>query len=193
MKSPIVLVTILVLFSAKAFPQTDSTYKTDEIFSISYINYDNKTVKFEDIRLTNLDSISLSFDEIVYAPSSKLNKYKPHTIVYDKIISFGYKDGVSRGEIIRNGAFVGFGLGFVLGVIGGKIDFSGHGSKATFGESIGTGVLCGFLMAIPTTLLTTLFSLGHEEYENLDITKYNRAKKFEIIKRLIKTGVKENE
>lgn len=185
---------IIVLFSAKVFSQTDSVYKTSEIFSISYINYDKKIIKLEDIRLTSLDSVSLSFDEIVYGPTTKENKYKPHIIVYDKINSFGYKDGMSRGDIIRNGAFVGFGLGFVLGVIAGKINFVGDGSgKATFAESIGTGVLCGFLMAIPTTLLTTLFTYGHQEYENLDISKYDRTKKFEILKRLIKAGVKENE
>ncbi len=189
-----ILISILILFSINVFSQTDSSYKTDEIFSISYINYDKKIIRYDDIRLTSLDSVSLSFDEIVYGSTSKENKYKPHTIIYDKIESFRYKDGVSRGEIIRNGAFVGFGLGFVLGCIAGKINLvDGHGSKPTFAESIGTGVLCGFLMAIPTTLLTTLFTFGHNEYETLGISKYNRAKKFEIIKRLIKTGVKENE
>lgn len=193
MKIVLFIFALLILSSGKTFSQHDSVYKTSNIFSISYKNYDNKIVELTDIRLTKIDSIALSFDEIVYGQTSKENKYKPHTIVYNKINSFGYKDGVSRGEIIRNGAFIGFGLGFVLGVIAGKIDFSGHGSKPTFGESIGTGVLCGFLMAIPCTLLTILFSADHQEYEDSYITEYSSAKKFEIIQKLIIKGLKENQ
>ena len=184
----------MILFSANAFSQSDSSYKTENIFYISYLNYDKKTEKSDDIRLTDIDSISLTFEQIIYGQNSNMNKYVKKKIIFDRIDKFGYKVGPSKGKIIGTGALIGFGLGFILGAIEGKINIVGDGSrKPEFGDHIGTGFLIGVALAIPTTLIGVIVSIPVKEYELLDISKYDRAKKFEIIKRLIKTGVRENE
>lgn len=184
---------LFILFPIKAFSQSDSTYKTEKIFYISYLNYDKETEKLEDVRLTAIDSNSLTFERVIYGQNSNMNKYVSKKIIFDRIDKFGYKAGPSKGSIIGTGALIGFGLGFILGAIEGKFNPVGDGSrKPEFADHIGTGFLFGVALAIPTTLIGVIVSIPVKEYELLDISKYDRAKKFEIIKRLIKTGVKEN-
>lgn len=182
----------LILFSAKVFSQTDSSYKTEEIFSISYLNYDSKIKKLENVRLTAIDSITLSFEEIIYAPSSKNNKYIPHTIVFDKINTFGYKTGISMGERTLIGAGIGFGTVFLLGAILGASYDPGGGTPST-ANKVGVTFLLSVAAAVPGALIGMGTGIGQKEYEVLDISKYSRQKKFEILKRLIRNGVKENE
>ncbi|MBS1516078.1 MAG: hypothetical protein JSS63_13660 [Bacteroidetes bacterium] len=189
-----IIFALLVLAASNIFAQKVSTFKTDPVFYISFTNYDKEEINFEDIRITNLDSISLSFDETIYGQNSNENKFKERKVVFDRINKFGYKVGLSKGEIIRNGALIGFGIGFTLGAIEGKINPVGDGSgKPTVADRIGTEFLFGLVTAIPVALLTSVFFLDSKEYEVLNISKYERHKKFEIIKRLIKKGVKENE
>jgi hypothetical protein len=188
------LLCIIILFSAKVFSQTDSIYKTDNVFYISYLDYNKESEKSEDLRLIHIDSTSLTFEKIIYGQNSNMNKYVSKKVTFDRINQFGYKAGPSKGSIIGTGALVGFGLGFILGAIEGKFNPVGDGSrKPEFADHIGTGFLFGVVLAIPTTLIATIISIPVKEYEVVDISKYERAKKFEIIKRLIKTGVKENE
>ena len=70
-----ILKCLIILFSVKAFSQTDSAYKTDDIFYISYIDFDKEVNQPDNVRLTDIDSISLSFEEIVYGQNSNQNKY----------------------------------------------------------------------------------------------------------------------
>ncbi len=190
----IILLPFLFLFSGRIFSQSDSAYKTDNIFYISYLDYNNEVEKLDDVRLTDIDSIALSFEKVIYGQNSNLNKYEKKKIIFDRINKFGYKVGPSKGSIIGTGALVGFGLGFVLGVIEGKFNPVGDGSrKPEFADRIGTGFLFGVVTAIPATLISIIISIPGKEYEILDISKYNRFKKFEIIKRLIRKGVTKNQ
>ncbi len=189
-----ILLCLIFLFSAKAFSQTDSSYKTDNVFLISYKDFNNQVQNLEDVRLTAIDSISLSYEYIIWGKTSNENKNVKKQLVFDRIQKFGYKVGPSKGAIIGRSALVGFGLGFILGAIEGKINIVGDGSrKPEFADHIGTGFLVGVLLAIPATLAGVIISIPVKEYETLDISKYNRQKKFEILKRLIRNGVKENE
>lgn len=189
-----ILLLILISVSVKAYSQSDSSYKTEPVFYISFTNYDKEEINFEDIRITNLDSISLSFDEIIYGQNSNENKFKERKVVFDRINKFGYKIGPSKGAIIGRSALVAFGIGFILGAIEGKFNPVGDGStKPTGGDRIGTGFLFGIALAAPTALIAIVPASFTKEYEILDISKYSRNKKFEIIKRLIRNGVKENE
>jgi hypothetical protein len=189
-----ILLCLIFLFSAKAFSQTDSLYKTDNVFLISFKDFNNEVQNLEDVRLTSIDSISLSYEYIIWGKSSNENKNVKKQLVFDRIQKFGYKVGPSKGAIIGRSALVGFGLGFILGAIEGKINIVGDGSrKPEFADHIGTGFLVGVLLAIPATLAGVIISIPVKEYETLDISKYNRQKKFEILKRLIRNGVKENE
>ena len=70
MKAPIVLLLILVLFTTKLFSQTDSSYKTDNVFLISFKDFNNEVQNIEDVRLTSIDSISLSYEYIVFGRTS---------------------------------------------------------------------------------------------------------------------------
>ncbi len=188
------LLCLVILFTAKVFSQTDSSYKTDTVFLISFKDFNNEIQNLEDIRLTSIDSISLSYEYIIFGRTSNENKYVKKQIVFDRIQKFGYKVGPSKGAIIGRSALVGFGLGFILGAIEGKINIVGDGSrKPEFADHIGTGFLFGVALAIPTTLIGVIISIPVKEYETLDISKYNRQKKFEILIRLIRNGVKENE
>ncbi len=194
MKAPIVLLLILVLFTTKLFSQTDSSYKTDNVFLISFKDFNNEVQNIEDIRLTSIDSISLSYEYIVFGRTSNENKYVKKQLVFHRIQKFGYKVGPSKGAIIGRTALVSFGLGFILGAIEGKINIVGDGSrKPEFADHIGTGFLVGVALAAPASLVASLVASFTHEYEVLDISKYNRQKKFEILKRLIRNGVKENE
>jgi hypothetical protein len=188
----ILLLLFFIILSVNAFSQTDSVYKTDEIFSISYLNYDKKVKNLENVKLTKIDSISLSFEEIIYAPSSKNNKYIPHTIVFDKINSFGYKTGISMGERTLIGAGAGFGSVFLLGAILGAGYDPGGGTPST-DNKVAVTFFLSVAAAVPGALIGIATGIGQKEYEILDISKYSRTKKFEILKRLIRNGVKENE
>ncbi|MBS1494076.1 MAG: hypothetical protein JST55_11220 [Bacteroidetes bacterium] len=186
-----IILCLLIIFTAKVFSQTDSSYKTDKIFYISYLNYNKEIEKLDDVCLTDIDSISLTFEQIIYGQNSNMNKYVSKKIVFDRIDKFGYKIGPSKGSIIGTSALIGFGLGFVLGAIEGKFNPVGDGSrKPDFADHVGTGFLFGTALAIPTTLIGIIISIPVKEYETLDISKYNRQKKFEILKRLIRNGVK---
>lgn len=188
------LLCLVILFTTKVFSQTDSSYKTDNVFLISYKDFNNQVQNLEDVRLTAIDSISLSYEYIIWGKTSNENKNVKKQLVFDRIQKFGYKVGPSKGAIIGRSALVGFGLGFILGAIEGKINIVGDGSrKPEFADHIGTGFLVGVLLAIPATLAGVIISIPVKEYETLDISKYNRQKKFEILKRLIRNGVKENE
>lgn len=194
-KKIIFIILILFLFSPKVFSQGESPFKTPGVFKLSYLNYENKIVDIEDVKLTAIDSNSLTFDEVAaYGPSSAQNTYKPRTVIFEKIKSFGYKDGLSRGDIIRNGTIIGVGIGFVLGFSIGKFSITGDGSStpSTFSDRAATGAGFGLLFGIPAFVLTTLFSFDAKEYESLNISQYSSAKKFEILKTLIKKGVKKN-
>ena len=189
-----ILSLILIFFTLKAYSQSDSLFKTEPVFYISFTNYDKEEIEFEDIRLRGIDSISISFDELIYGQNSNENKFKERKVVFDRINKFGYKVGPSSGAIIGRSALVAFGIGFILGAIEGKFNPVGDGStKPTGGDRIGTGFLFGIALAAPTALIATIPASFTKEYEILDISKYNRSKKFEIIKRLIKNGVKENQ
>ena len=188
----IILLVLTVLFSGNLFSQSKNAYKTEDVFSISFIDHNGETVKLEDVRLTAIDSTSLSFDEVTYGQTTEQNKYKPRAVLFDRIKSFGYKNAASREAIIRNGAFVGFGIGFVLGFAVGKISFGCGGGESTFQERLGMGAGVGLLIGLPVTAIATLCSIGMGQYDNLDISDYNTNKKFDVIKKLIKKGVKKN-
>jgi hypothetical protein len=60
-------------------------------------------------------------------------------------------------------------------------------------NKVGIAFLLGIAGAVPGALIGAATGIGNKEYEVIDISKYNRQKKFEILKRLIRNGVKENE
>lgn len=181
--------------SLQIFSQTDSVYKTEDIFYITYLDFNKEVQELKGVRLISFDSISLTYEDVILGKTSNENKYIEKKLVFDRIQKFGYRIGAGAGTILGRGALIGFGTGFVIGFIGGKLELGGHGSSrpTTFGDRFGTGFLCGLVLTVPATLLASIFAIGSKEFEVLDISKYDRAKKFEIIKRLIKNGVQENE
>ena len=185
------LLVLLILLPAKAFSQTDSSYKTEDIFYISFINYDKDEKELKDVRLTDIDSVSLSYEEVIMGQNSNQNKYIAHTIIFDKINSFGYRVSASIGSRIGYGSLTGFIIGGVLGGLSGG--YSPGGSGNTDNQRPAFIVIGGFLFAIPGALIGAATGIGQKQFEIVNVSKYERAKKFEIIKRLIKNGVKENE
>lgn len=186
-----ILLCLFILFAGKIFSQSDTTYKTDDIFYLSFINYDKEEKELKDVRLTNIDSISLSYEEVIMGQSSNQNKYIPHKIVYGKINSFGYRVSSSIGTRVGYGALTGFVVGGILGGLSGG--YSPGGSGNTDNQRPGFIVIGGFLFAIPGALIGAATGIGQKQFEIVNISKYDRTKKFEVIKRLIKNGVRENE
>lgn len=183
-----IIFALLFLAASNIFAQKDSAYKTESIFSISYYNFNKELVNSNDVRLTDIDSISLTFEEIVYGQNSNMNKYVKKKIVFDKINKFGYKVGESLGTRFMYGSGIGFVAGAILGAFEtGSLVGDGRVPAGTYSLPF------GLLLAVPGGLIGLATGIGTKEYEILDISKYNRSKKFEIIKRLIKNGVKENQ
>jgi hypothetical protein len=110
-----IILAFVILFSTEVFSQTDSSYKTDNVFFITYLDFNKEIKEVKDARLISIDSISLSFEEVVLGQNSNLNKNIPHTTILDKINSFGYKTGTNFGIRILIGSGIGFGTGFILG------------------------------------------------------------------------------
>lgn len=175
-----------------SFSQSDSTYKTDNVFSLSYKDFNNEIQNMKDIRLTDIDSISLTFEEVIYGRSSNENKYIKKKIVFDRIDKFGYRTSMSMGSRTMIGAGIGFGSVFLLGAIMGAGYDPGGGTPST-ANKVGVTFLLSVAAAVPGAVIGMATGIGRQEYEVLDISKYHRAKKFEILKRLIRNGVKVNE
>lgn len=185
------LTILIILFCGNLFSQTDTTYKTDDIFSINYVNSLNKISDYRDIRLTYIDSNSLRFEREIYENGKMISR--SYKVNFNKINSFGYKAHATAGEIIGTGALIGFGTGFIIGVIAGRIDIAPHSTKhgdISFGERLKTGLGLGLAMTVPALLIS--LCIPAKPYENLEISKYDTKKKFKTIKTLIKKGVKQN-
>lgn len=187
-----ILLCLIFLFSGKIFSQTDSAYKTDDIFYLSFTNYDKEVKELKDVRLTSIDSVSIGYEEVILGQNSNQNKYIPHTIVFDRINSFGYRVSASIGARIGYGSLAGFIVGGILGGLSGGYSPGGSGSNAD-SQRPGFIVLGGFLVAIPGALIGAATGIGQKQFETVNISKYSRTKKFEIIKRLIRNGIKGNE
>ena len=193
----IILIISITLNNGKIFGQGDSSLPTGNIFSISYTNSVGKISSAEDVKISSISSDSLTFQISEYNSITRSWQPVNHKVGFDKINSFGYKSGLSKAGIIGRGALVGFGAGFILGCITGKISLGGAHTNSSdtdnstsFGNRLGTGLVFGAVFTLPAILISALIPAN--PYENLDISKYNSEKKSEIILRLIKKGIKEN-
>jgi len=192
MKTLFVLSLIFVLLagSSQLFSQTGTSYKTQKIFSLSYQNYDSKIKALEDVNITSVDTNAISIEEVIYGPTSSQNKYISHTIIYNKIKSFGYKVNPSPGKVVGYGAMGGFTVGFILGFGVGTI--ASDGPKPSIGQRIAFGAILGLLGALPGALIGSLTVTDIREYKKIDISKYSSKKKYDLIQSLIATGNKVN-
>lgn len=191
----IILILSIILFNKKIFSQSDSSLQTDNIFSISYTNSFGILSEAEDAKITSIDFSSLTFQSSEYNSASREWKPVIHKVEFDKINSFGYKSGLSNAGIIGRGALIGFGTGFILGCITGKIFLGAAHTNSkdntiTVGDRLATGLVFGAMFTLPAILISALIPAN--PYENLDISKYDSRKKSEILLRLIKKGIKEN-
>jgi len=190
------ILVFLVFSTSKIFSQSDSL-QSERIFSLSYINSIGKISEAEDVSIISIDSNSLSFQNSEYKPDTRTWEPVNHKIEFNKISSFGYKSGLSKAEIIGRGALVGFGAGFILGCSMGRFTLGGEHTNSsdddkeiTLGNRLALGVGFGAVFSLPAILISAF--IPAQPYENLNISKYDIKKKSEIIKRLIKKGIKEN-
>ena len=184
----IVLIIIFIAISSMSFSQS-RIYSAGEIFSVSYADSSGEKYNEEDVRIYDIDSNSVKF--LVVSGFPKLTKSEIYSIPLSNITRFGYKVGIGMGAKIRNGALVGFGIGFVIIVASGA-KLSSDGPKPDFGNVLGTGCLVGAIFAVPGALIGTLTGIGSKEYEYVDVSKYNVKKKHEVISNLIENGIKAN-
>lgn len=184
---------LFLSFSGKGFSQADSLDKIKQIYLIEFLNSDSEKTEVNDINILYLDSNSITYEDAVF--NNLKNSWSPKilSVKYEGIKTFGYKVGTNIGARISRGALAGFSLGFIVGFLGGKFNPVGDGSsKSTFGDRMSTGSLFGIALAIPGALIGAITGIGSKEYEVLDISKYDDAKKYEIIKRLMAKGLKVN-
>jgi hypothetical protein len=193
---PIFLI-LIILLNAKIFAQDKHILTTENIFSISYTNSSGEISSAEDVKISLIGFDSLIFQSSEY--NSVLRSWQPviHKVGLDKINSFGYKSGLSKAGIIGRGALIGFGTGFILGCITGKISLGGahtnssdNENSTSLGNRLATGLIIGAVLTLPAILISAL--IPTKPYENLDISKYDFKKKSEILLHLIKKGIKEN-
>lgn len=184
------LIFVLLAGSSQLFSQTDTSYKTQKIFSLSYQNYDSKIKALEDVNITSVDTNAISIEEVIYGPTSSQNKYISHTIIFNKIKSFGYKVNPSPGKVVGYGALGGFTVCFIIGFGVGTI--ASDGPKPNIGQRIAFGAILGLLGALPGALIGSLTVTDIREYKKIDISKYSSKKKYVVIKGLIKKGIINN-
>lgn len=188
MKKIFLLIFFVFLISGKVFSQADST--ENEIFSVSYVDYENNIDEVKDVKIISLDSNSVTYSESVYDGTKLAIVPYIVEVKFNNLRSFGYKVGTSFGSRVLTGALVGFGFGFiVVGAVSGSLN---HDGKGTFGQAIGFGFIGGLALSLPCSLIGAITGIGSKEYEVLDVTKYNNARKYEIIKRLLDAGLKKN-
>ncbi|CAN5496098.1 hypothetical protein BH10BAC5_BH10BAC5_18370 [soil metagenome] len=186
------IIIIFIFITANAFCQSDSINKSKEIFSITYLDKNNKNVEVEDVNITYSDSSSLIFQNWVYDVIKSKGSTESHFINYKSVSTFGYKTGTGIGARFRTGALIGMGIGLVAGTLLRGSLGSGDGSGPSFGESFGLGIVGGFIVAIPGGLIGMLTGIGSKEYEVVNISKYDTAKKYEVIQRMMKNGLELN-
>ncbi len=183
---------IVIFISSDVFCQSDSINKTKEIFSITYRDNNQKTVEVEDVNITYSDSSSLMFQNWVYDVIKSKGSTESHFINFKSISTIGYKSGVGGGSRFGIGFITGFGIGFTIGLIAGKFNPVGDSQESNLGDRFVTGTLFGTVLGIPAGLIGLLTGIGSKEYEVVDISKYDTAKKYEVITRMMKKGFEKN-
>lgn len=197
MRTIIFIVACLFFTYGISYSQSDSTQVTDNIFTLSYQIVKDKNYKVDEIRIVSVDSNSLSYQKSEYNPDTRLWEPVTHKLNLSDVISFGYKSGLSKAGIIGRGALIGFSAGFILGCITGKWELGAHTNSnkevdnKSFGNRLAMGLVLGAVFSLPAILISALIPAS--PYEKLNISKYDARKKSEIIKRLIKKGIKVNE
>lgn len=190
------ILALIFLSYGKIFPQSDSILTTENIFSISYTNSSGILSEAEDAKITSIDFSSLTFQSPEYNSVSREWNQVKRKVEFDKINSFGYKSGLSKAGIIGRGALIGFGTGFILGCITGKIVLgaahtnSSDNKPITIGDRLAAGLAFGAVFTLPAILISAF--IPAKPYENLDISKYDSEKKSQILLHVIKKGIKEN-
>ena len=198
MRTIIFIVACLLFTYGISYSQSDSTYITDNIFTLSYQIVKDKNYKVDEIRIVSVDSNSLSYQKSEYNPDTRLWEPVTHKLNFSDISSFGYKSGLSKAGIIGRGALIGFSAGFILGCITGKWELGAAHTNSnkeddnkSFGNRLTMGLVLGAVFSLPAILISALIPAS--PYENLNISKYDARMKSEISKRLIKKGIKVNE
>ena len=185
----IVLLIFFIFLSGKIYSQIDSSLSSKEIYSLKYADSDQKLREEKDIRIISLDPDSIKFLDYEYNTTSRRNKDILYAKSISSIKSFGYKVGAGTWTRIKSGALIGFGAGFLIGLVNDKkISLEPSSQSASFFERIGLGLVLGIAASIPGGLIGAITGIGSKEYEEINISKYDNAKKYIMIKDLIKKG-----
>ncbi len=182
-----IVIVILLLITSNSFSQGNINFKTNDIYKISF-NDSNKTVQtFEDVKVNSIDQNSITLQSENKDPVTGYYSYEIRSIPLEQLSSFGVRTAVPFGTRLIRGAIVGFGIGFLLGVIPeNKFSFASHGEKATFSERLQTGVVFGLILAVPGILIGAVTGIGAKEFEDHSLSKFENKIKYEVIKNLIK-------
>lgn len=185
----IVLLIFFIFLSGKIYSQIDSSLSSKEIYSLKYADSDQKLREEKDIRIISLDPDSIKFLDYEYNTTSRRNEDILYAKSISSIKSFGYKVGAGTWTRIKSGALIGFGAGFLIGLVNDKkISLEPSSQSASFFERIGLGLVLGIAASIPGGLIGAITGIGSKEYEEINISKYDNAKKYIMIKDLIKKG-----
>ncbi|CAN5496150.1 hypothetical protein BH10BAC5_BH10BAC5_18390 [soil metagenome] len=189
----ILVVIFLMLTSGKIYSQNDSISRAGDIFSMEFMR-SNELIKDKDLTISYIDQDSILVLSSNYNTASRQNESKTYRVYIDSIRSFGYKTGTNIGVRIRTGALLGFGAGFILGLIPRKkISLEPSDQNLDLFQSLGLGLLVGLVVAVPGALIGAATGIGSKEYEVVDVSKYNLKKKYNVIKELIQKGIIKNE
>lgn len=182
-----------MLTSGKIYSQNDSISRAGDIFSMEFMR-SNELIKDKDLTISYIDQDSILVLSSNYNTASRQNESKTYRVYIDSIRSFGYKTGTNIGVRIRTGALLGFGAGFILGLIPRKkISLEPSDQNLDLFQSLGLGLLVGLVVAVPGALIGAATGIGSKEYEVVDVSKYNLKKKYNVIKELIQKGIIKNE
>jgi hypothetical protein len=184
-----ILLCLLILFSGKVFSQTDSLKPADDIYTVSFLSISKEEENLSAITITDIDKDALSFEKI-YTPGNNITPTtkKSYKVNLENINEFGYRVSTNVAGRMLVGALIGGGSMTLLGYVATGIGGSSAHSVKPLNPTL-TIVVPAIIGTLAGGIIGAIIASGSRDYETIDLSKYSKEKKYEVIKGLIKKGI----
>ncbi len=181
-----ILIVLSLIFS---FVGSNLFAQKKDFYTITFSDSLNQEVSYSGVEVISIDNVGLSFKRI-YNRGDNITPPKIYTykIPLEKINSFGYRAYTPLGTRITTGAAIGTGIGLGLGAVAGSIKLAESYENHTLEGALAGAVLGAFTGSI----VGGVTGIGAKEYESVNLTKYSKEKKYQIIQGLMTKGINFN-